>query len=129
MGEDDGLDLIRRRRLLEMQRRALMGQAPASKRSVEDEGAKRTEEALKDIFVGRAWEVWYAAKQQYPQAAEQVANAIASAWLSGRLREKVTGEQLYWLFQSVGLPVRLQTQIRILEGGELKSIAEKLKEK
>ena len=131
MSEDEELDLLKRRRMLELRRRYLEQQ---SKAKAEAEVSKKPEESvepekvLKDVFVGRAWEVWETAKVQYPQAAGEVGKAIVAARQSGKLREKISGEQLYWLFQRLGFRVRLQTHIRILESGEVKSIAQKLKE-
>jgi len=129
MNADEDLDLIKRRRLLEMRRRALLQSSEPKKSSEEKEKPKGLEEVLKEVFVGRAWEVWAAAKEQYPIVAQEVGKAIVSVWTSGRLKDKVTGEQLYWLFRNMRFPVRLHTKIRILEDGEAKSIAEKLRER
>lgn len=131
MSEDEELDLLKRRRMLEMRRRYLEQQSKAkaeAEASKKPKESKEPEKILKDVFVGRAWEVWEAAKSQYPQASEEVGKAIVAARQSGKLREKISGEQLYWLFQRLGFRVRLQTHIRILESGEVKSIAQKLKE-
>jgi len=131
MSEDEELNLLKRKRLLEMRRRYLEQQ---SKTKAEEEASKKKEEevdpekVLRDIFVDRGWEVWEAAKIQYPQAAREIGKAIVTAHQSGKLREKISGEQLYYLFQHLGLRVRLQTNIRIFESGEVKSIAQKLRE-
>ena len=131
MSEDAQLDLLKRKRLLELQRRYL---AQQSKEKTEAETPKKPaeavdpEKALREILVGRGPEVWEAAKSQYPKTAEEVRKAIIAAHQSGKLKDKVSGEQLYGLFQRLGLRVRLQTHIRILESGEVKSIAQKLRE-
>ncbi|MEM2094463.1 MAG: DNA-binding protein [Candidatus Bathyarchaeia archaeon] len=125
MTDDEDLNLIKRRRLLELQKRALLQQA--QKTSSKEERPKQPEEVLKELLIERAWEVMEAAKIQYPQVADEVSKAIVTAWTTGRLREKITGEQLHWLFRSMGYPVRLRTQIRFIEDGEAKSIAEKLR--
>ena len=131
MSDDEELELLKRRKLLEMQRRLLIEKALEAEKMMEKEQkekSKEPQEILKDIFVGRAWEVWNAAKQQYPEVVKEVEAALVSLVESNKLREKITGEQLYWLFRQMGLPIRLETKIRILESGELKTIAEKLKE-
>jgi DNA-binding TFAR19-related protein (PDSD5 family) len=131
MSEDEELNLLKRRRLLEMQRRYLEQQSKAkadAEAPKKPEVSVEPEKILKDIFVGRAWEVWDAAKSQYPQVVGEIGKAIVAASQSGKLKEKISGEQLHWLFQRLGFPVRLQTHIRILESGEVKSIAQKLKE-
>jgi DNA-binding TFAR19-related protein (PDSD5 family) len=128
LSEDDELEMLKRRRLLEMQRRLLMNKAlEAEKKAAKEEKPKEPEEILKSVFEGRAWEVWNAAKTQYPEATKQVASALASLIESKKLKEKITGEQLVWLYRQMNLPIRLETKIRILESGELKTIAQKLK--
>ena len=128
MTEDEDLDLIKRRRLLELRKRAFLQQT-TPKTSPKTEKPKTSDEILKEVLIDRAWEVWDAAKLQYPRVTTEVSKAIASAWSSGRLKEKINGEQLNWLFQNMGFPVRLRTQIRFVESGEAKSIAEKLRER
>lgn len=130
MSEDDELSHLKHKRMLEMRRYYLEKQRD----KVDTGTSKKIEEnisperILKDMLIDRAEEVWEAAKNQYPQVSEQVGNAIVSAKQSGKLKEKITGEQLLWLFERIGLRVRLQTRIRIVESGEIKSIAQKLKE-
>jgi len=128
MTEDEDLDFIKRRRLLELRKRALIQQSAAKTETQKPEKPKGPEEILKEVLIDRAWEVWDAAKLQYPQVAAEVSKAIVAAKSTGRLKEKINGEQLYWLFQNMGFPVRLRTQIRIVESGEAKSIAQKLHE-
>jgi DNA-binding TFAR19-related protein (PDSD5 family) len=129
MPEDDELDLIKRRRMLELRRRSLEQQNKSreeeTKKPIE---IKDSETVLRENFIDRADEVWEAAKNQYPQVSEQVGKAIVQATQSGKLKERITGEQLLWLFERIGIHVRLQTHIRIVESGEIKSIAQKLKE-
>lgn len=130
MSEDHELDFLRRRKLLEMQRQLIKEKALQAKKATkekEKEKPKTPEEVLKSLFVDRSFEVWNAAKMQYPEVAKEVAEALAKLIESGRLREKITGEQLYWLFERLGIHIRLETKIRILESGELKTIADKLK--
>lgn len=125
---DDELELLKRRKLLEMQKRLLLNKAlEAEKKTAKEEKPKDPEEILKGVFVGRALEVWNAAKQQYPEATKEVASALAALLESNKLKEKITGEQLFWLYRQMNLPIRLETKIRILESGELKTIAQKIK--
>jgi DNA-binding TFAR19-related protein (PDSD5 family) len=129
MPEDDELDLLKRRRMLELRRRFLEQQDKSREAEANKPGeTKDPETVLREILIDRADEVWEAAKNQYPQVAEQVGKAIIQAKQSGKLRERITGEQLLWLFERIGIHVRLQTHIRIIESGEIKSIAQKLKE-
>lgn len=133
MSTDSQLDLLKRKRLLEM-RRHLLEQQAKEKAKADEKTSKEQKETvdpetiLKSIFIGRGWEVWEAARRQHPKTSGEVGRAIVTAHQSGRLKEKISGEQLFWLFQRIGLRIRLETHIRILESGEAKSIAQKLKE-
>lgn len=119
-----------------MRRRLLLERAEAMKEEAEQERKEKGEEkvklgpkeVLKKRFVGRAWEVWSAAEAQYPAVTEKIAGAMASLIEAGRLAGPITGEQLYSFFRRLGLRVRLKTKIRIYESGELKTIADKMRE-
>jgi len=128
MPEDNELDLLKRRRMLELRRRLLEQQDKSRDAETKSSETKDPETMLKEVLIDRADEVWEAARNQYPQVAEQVGKAIIQAKQSGKLRERITGEQLLWLFERIGIHVHLQTHIRIIESGEIKSIAQKLKE-
>ena len=82
---------------------------------------------LEKVFVGRAWEVYGAARQQYPRISERIFDELAQLVQSGQLRGKISGEQLYGLLREIGLDVRLDTKIQVLEHGELKSISDKFR--
>ena len=83
---------------------------------------------LDRLFVGRAWEVFRAAESQYPTIAQKVKEAFVQLSIQGKFKESITGEQLLWFFRDLGLNIRLETKIRILESGELKTLADKLRE-
>jgi len=131
--EDEELARYMRRRRLEMQRNLLRRQADDANqgtgRAAEDERKPSTREVLEKVFAGRAWEVWNAAEAQYPTITARVAAVLTSLVAQGKLQEKVTGEQLVWLFRRLGAQVRLQTKIRLYESGEVRTIADKLRGK
>jgi DNA-binding TFAR19-related protein (PDSD5 family) len=123
MTDDSELERIRQQRLAEMQRRlSAKQQSPP----VEDE---KTDPAkvLGSVFVGRAWEVYHAARQQYPAIADQIFRELADLVRSGRLKGPITGEQLFGLLREIGLDVRLETKIQVFDHGELKPLAEKFR--
>jgi DNA-binding TFAR19-related protein (PDSD5 family) len=128
LSEDDELAYLKRKKLLEIRKRLLVEKAAETKQAGKKE-RKKPREILTMIFAESAWEIWQAAELQYPKTAEAVAKALATLVEAGKIREKITGEQIYWLFKQLGVPVRLKTKIRILEGGELKTIADKLRAK
>lgn len=127
MSEEKELELYKRKKLLEMQMRLLAKKAEEEKKQEEPERAPDPREVLNRIFVDRAWEVFEAARRQYPRVTQTLQDELVRLISSGKLKEQITGEQLLWLFRKMGLDVRMETKIRILESGELKTIAEKLK--
>jgi len=113
------LRAIRRDKLRELQRRL------AEKQNKTEE--IDADKVLKGIFKGRAWEVFNSAIYQYPAIIGKVKDALVNLALSGKLQE-VTGEQLYLFLRNLGLRVRLNTRIRYTDHGQLKSLAEKIKQ-
>jgi len=122
MSEDSELEKLKRQRLAEMQRRM------TAKQQAETTPVRlEPRQVLERVFVGRAWEVYHATRAQYPGIADQVFHELAELVQSGKLRTKITGEQLFGLLRQIGLDVRLDTKIQVLEHGELKSIADKFR--
>ena len=135
MSDDPHIELLKRRKLQLLKRRLLIEKVEAEKQEEEADAPNmptpsppQPTEVLRQIFVGRAWEVWNAAMAQYPQVTKELEGALVKLIKSGRLRNQITGEQLFWFFRRLGIRVRLNTKIRIYESGELKSIADKLRD-
>jgi DNA-binding TFAR19-related protein (PDSD5 family) len=123
MSEDSELERLKLRRMQEMQRRLL----EQEKTKATDQKQPRPRDVLKTILVGRAWEVLNAAAVQFPEPTRMLEAELARLASEGRLKGPVTAEQLMWLFRSLGLDVRLETKIQVLESGELKSLADKFR--
>jgi len=123
MSEDSELDKLKRQRLAEMQR------ALEAKQSRTESLGKTPDpkQVFQKVFVGRAWEVYNATMHQYPQIARQLFEELAELVQGGHVRGPITGEQLFGLVRQIGLDVRLETKIQVLERGELKSIADKFR--
>jgi len=119
---DLDLEMIRYRKLMELRRR-LMEKAETKKPK-----EISPHEVLDRVFVDRAWEVFNAAKAQYPEIAQYVEGVLVKLILEGKIKEKITGEELYGLFLRLGYKIRLQTHINILEDGKIKSLEEKIRE-
>jgi DNA-binding TFAR19-related protein (PDSD5 family) len=124
MSEDAELERIKARRMEKMQRQL---RAQQKKQVDEKKTPPSPREALRSILVGRAWEVLDAAERQYPAPARALETELARLVRANQLSGPVTAEQLLWLFRRLGMDVRLDTKIQILESGELKSLADKLK--
>jgi DNA-binding TFAR19-related protein (PDSD5 family) len=124
MTGDRELEYLRHKKLLELQKASLK-KLEAEEKPHEKMDAKAL---LSKVFVDRAWEVWNTASSQYPLVMENLSGLMARMIDTGTLQGPITGEQLYWLLRRLGLRVRLKTSIKILESGEMKTIAQKLKE-
>jgi DNA-binding TFAR19-related protein (PDSD5 family) len=121
---DRELEAIRRKRLQELKRQF----GKKTETETKDEKAETPQAILNRFFVDRAWEVFNAAKAQYPQAAEYVEKTLVKLISEGKLRTQISGEELYGLFLRLGYRVRLQTKISVLEHGKVKSLEDKIKE-
>ena len=116
---DSELGAIRRKKLIELQRKL------ASKEKKTETVDKS--EILSRVFKGRAWEVFNSASYQFPDAMSKVRDLLVKLVSSGEIKQ-VTGEQLYLFLANLGLRVRLETKIEFASHGELKSLAEKMKQ-
>jgi DNA-binding TFAR19-related protein (PDSD5 family) len=119
---DNELERIKRQRLAEMQR-----VLEARKQASQAKPVQGTEGILQRVFVGRAWEVYEATNQQYPSIAGRLFQELAQLVETGQITGQITGEQLYGLLRQIGLNVRLDTKIQVLDHGKLKSLGEKFR--
>lgn len=128
---DDELERIKQRRLEGMKRQLMLKQLK-EKEAAEPEPEKLKQPTNRDIlnsqFGDRAWEVYNAAVYQYPQVMPQVEQILIEGIKTGKIRDIIDGAALMGFFRSIGIPVRLQTTIRISEKGELKTLEQKMKE-
>jgi DNA-binding TFAR19-related protein (PDSD5 family) len=132
LSEDADIDLWKRRRLFEMQKRLLMKKSEEERKKTEQEqpaDKNAPKELLKKIFVGRAMEVWDVAWKQYPNIMKRLEPDLARLVQNGEINEALDENQLLLILRTIGLNLRFDTKIRILEDGKYKSISEKLKEK
>ena len=122
---DTELDRIRKRKLLQMQKRF-------QTRKTEGKAIGKEEKSwalLNQVFIDRAWEVFEAAKLQYPEEMKRIEDVLVQLISEEKITEKISGEELYSFFHQLGLGVVLKTHIRFMEHGKLKSLEEKMKEK
>ena len=132
LSEDADIDLWKRRRLFEMQKRLLMKKSEEERKKTEQEqpaDKNAPKEILKKIFVGRAMEVWDVAWKQYPNIMKRLEPDLARLVQNGEINEALDENQLLLILRTIGLNLRFDTKIRILEDGKYKSISEKLKDK
>lgn len=127
-GVDDELEKLKRRRMIELQRRLHRSESKPEAESKKPE-EPTPDEVLGRFLVGRAWEVIGAARAQYPKVMPQVEEALIEAFKAGKIKETIDGGMLLQFLRQVGLPVRVQTSIRYKDHGELKTIGQRIKEK
>jgi len=125
LAEDQEVELWKRRRMLELKKRILLKQAEKEEAKPPEKPSPKA--SLDKVFVGRAWEVWKAAESQYPEVVRRLEKVLTDLVEKSDLKGPVDGEQLFSFFQRLGLSVRLETKIRYIEGGQLKTIEEKLR--
>ena len=128
---DDELERIKQRRLEEMKRQMLLNQIKDNQESEPEPETPRiatNQEVLDAMFGDRAWEVFNAAAYQYPQVIGQVEQILVDGIKEGKITDTIDGAILMGFFRQVGLPVRLNTKIRISDKGELKTLEQKMKE-
>ncbi|MBN2336267.1 hypothetical protein JXL21_11965 [Candidatus Bathyarchaeota archaeon] len=125
---DDELERLKQKRLQEMQRKFLLNQVKKKETKPEPVKEPTNRELLDRYFQNRAWEVWDAAVQQYPQVMPKVEDMLVDAIRQGKIVDHIDGASLMGFFRQVGIPVRLNTKIRISEHGELKTLEQKIKE-
>lgn len=119
---DEEIERLKMKRMLELQRML--------REREEKPKAKKTDprSVLGRFFRDRAWEVYEAAWRQFPTVMPQIERALVEAISSGRINQEIDGESLYHFLRGIGLPVRLETKIRIKEHGELKTLEQKIRE-
>lgn len=121
---DDELERIKARRLAEMRRDASARQA---REAAAGERRPTPREALAASLGHRGAEVLANAEAQYPAEAAAVAERLGQLLLAGEPLGELDGGSLLALFRSMGLPVRVNTSIRVSQDGKLVSLSDRLK--
>ena len=116
---DRELEAIKTKKLHELQKKIALNE----QKREEPDGNK----ILNRVFKGRAWEVFNAAKSQFPGAMAGIERLLITLALEGKISE-IHGEQLYALLKEIGLRVKLNTTIKVASHGKTKLISEKFKE-
>lgn len=122
MEEDTDLKLIERRKM-EAMRRRLKAAAPQPKQE------KTDRDVVSEMLYDRGDEVLEAAYSFYPRETGRLVAEIAVMIRDGRLKERISGGELYSIFRQLGLRFRLNTSIRVQDRGKLVDLSEKLSRK
>lgn len=126
MAEDRELEVLMRKKYLELQRTLIAKRLHEQKVVVEQPDP---EYIVRKALDSAGHKVLDALKAQYPREAEAVIKALAKAILEGQVPNRIDGGTFYRLLLSLGLRVRLETKIYIEKRGEVKEFSEYLREK
>ena len=126
--EDPELAIIKARKMKQLKEKAAM-----IERIKEDETKTNTakiddREILLKYLYDRGDEVLQLAELQYPVQARVIVKRIVDLIKSGEIDSLISGGELLAIFRSVGLRIRVDTNIRIEDHGKFISFGEKLKE-
>ena len=129
--EDKELELLKAKRLLEMQKNISKQQKveelKSTKQKSEPNIPSPREIMIKQLGY-RGLEVLENAESQFPEETKLVVAKLAELIQSGEVTETIDGGKLLTLFRSVGIRVRVQTTINVEQDGKLVSWSDKLKE-
>ena len=129
--EDKELELLKAKRLLEMQKNISLQQKTEEQKAlkqVQKGASPSTREILVKQLGYRGLEVLQNAESQFPEETKLVVAKLAELVQSGEVTEIIDGGKLLALFRSIGIRVRVNTTIKVEEDGKLVSWSDKLKE-
>ena len=126
--EDKELEILKAKRLAEMQKNlSIQGKLDENK-SEENEKPKLS---LRDHVVNslgyRGMEVLQNAEYQFPNESKIIIEKLGELISSGDINETLDGGKLLVLFRSVGLSIRMENKINVEKDGKFISIADKFK--
>ena len=126
--EDKELEILKAKRLAEMQKNLSMQNQSDEKPKEENE---KPQLSLRDYVVNRlgyrGMEVLQNAEYQFPNESKIVIEKLGELISSGDINETLDGGKLLVLFRSVGLNIRMENKINVEKDGKFVSIADKFK--
>ncbi len=126
--EDKELELLKAKRLLEMQKNISQRQKHEEIKATESESSQVSPRDIVVKQLGyRGLEVLENAESQFPKETQLVVAKLAELIQSGEVTEIIDGGKLLTLFRSIGVRVRVQTTIHVEEDGKIVSWSDKLK--
>src|SRR5436309_8128594 len=123
--EDKELELLKAKRLLEMQKNISQRQKSGSKETPVITSTPR--EIVVKQLGHRGLEVLENAEAQFPEETGIVIAKLAELIQTGEITEIIDGGKLLTLFRSLGIRVRVQTTINVEQDGKLVSWSDKIK--
>ena len=129
--EDKELEILKAKRLAEMQKNLSFQEKQKESEQKSDIAAERV--TSRDYVVKnlgyRGMEVLQNAESQFPNEAKIIIEKLGELIASGDINEILDGGKLLVLFRSVGVNIRMQNKINVEQDGKFVSITDKFKHK
>jgi len=126
--EDPELAIIKARKMKQLKEKAAMIEKIKDVETKTNMAKIDDREILLKYLYDRGDEVLQLAELQYPVQARVIVKRIVDLIKSGEIDSLISGGELLAIFRSVGLRIRVDTNIRIDDHGKFISFGEKLKE-
>jgi DNA-binding TFAR19-related protein (PDSD5 family) len=126
--EDPELAIIKARKMKQLKEKAAMTEKIKEDETKTNVAKIDDREILLKYLYDRGDEVLQLAELQYPVQARVIVKRIVDLIKSGEIDSLISGGELLAIFRSVGLRIRVDTNIRIDDHGKFISFGEKLKE-
>lgn len=126
--EDPELAIIKARKMKQLKEKAAMIEKIKEDETKTNVAKNDDREILLKYLYDRGDEVLQLAELQYPVQTRVIVKRIVDLIRSGEIDSLISGGELLAIFRSVGLRIRVDTNIRIEDHGKFISFGEKLKE-
>ncbi|MEM0348973.1 MAG: DNA-binding protein [Candidatus Caldarchaeum sp.] len=118
---------LKRLKLKKMMQLASMAAQAGAEQQQKPAPAETPLDVVKKNLGPRGDEVLQAALEQYPRETSAIVEKLAQLMKAGQITEPIDGGELYNLFRSLGLRVKLDTKITYVKRGEAKDLKELFK--
>ena len=129
--EDPDIKVIKARKMKAMREQAAALEKARIKKQQEQEPVierkKTNREIISNYLYDRGEEVLKLAESQFPIQTRSIVSGIIELIKSGEIKQRISGGELLTLFRSVGINVRINTNIKIEDHGKMVSFADKIR--
>ncbi|HXV88375.1 MAG TPA: DNA-binding protein [Nitrososphaeraceae archaeon] len=126
--EDPELAIIKARKMKQLKEKAALSEKIKEDEIKTNKTKIDDKEILLKYLYDRGDEVLRLADSQFPVQTRIIVKRIVELIKSGEIDSLISGGELLAIFRSVGLRIRVDTNIRIEDHGKFISFGEKLKE-
>jgi DNA-binding TFAR19-related protein (PDSD5 family) len=129
--EDPDIKIIKARKMKAMREQAAALEKARIKKQQEQEPVierkKTNREIISNYLYDRGEEVLKLAESQFPIQTRSIVSGIIELIKAGEIKQRISGGELLTLFRSVGINVRINTNIKIEDHGKMVSFADKIR--